>query len=80
MKSKLIATVKENYKLKNELTKVQKQYSTEIPKLNKIISELKLKCDNELGRIKEKKQYERIEKLSFAYKELYQKTKEIIHN
>ena len=80
MKSKLIATVKENYKLKNELTKVQKQYSTEIPKLNKIISELKLKCDNELERIKEKKQFERIEKLKFAYKELYQKTKEIIQH
>mgnify|MGYP000921094142 CR=1 FL=1 len=75
----MIATVKENHKLKQELKKVKREYSSEIPKLNKIITELSLKNDDsELYKLKEEKMKERIERLQFAYKELYEKTTEII--
>ena len=53
----MIGTVKENHKLKQELKKLKKEYCTEIPKLNKIITELSLKNakndDIELNKIKE---------------------------
>ena len=49
LKTQTIALYKENSKLKSELAKIKKQYQNEIPKLNKVITELKLKiADGEL--------------------------------